>query len=96
MKDQIREDFHQKYPDDSERDINGRVKKLKVKDLLTGDKSIAESDNAEFVVEDAIEKIMINKPGLLRRGLEVKKVGVFKQGESTMINYHFLWKTQEK
>ena len=44
-----------------------------IKGYLTGDKDKYLSDRAEFKIEDEISKIMFNKPGLLRRGLNCEK-----------------------
>ena len=73
IENEIREELRGKFPEITEKEIDERVKNIKVKGYLTGDKDKYLSDRAEFAVEDAISKIMFNKPGLLRRGLNVKK-----------------------
>ena len=55
-------------------EINKKVREVKVRGYLTGDREKYVSDKAEFLVEDAICKIMFHKPGLLRRGLKTAKV----------------------
>ena len=71
---QIREDFTQKYSELSEKEINKKVREVNVRGYLTGDREKYVSDKAEFLVEDAICKIMFDKTGLLRRGLKTVKV----------------------
>ena len=74
VENEIREELSGKFPEINEKEIDERVKNIKVKGYLTGDKDKYLSDRAEFVVEDAINsKIMFNKPGLLRRGLNCEK-----------------------
>ena len=69
----IREDFKLEYSHLSENEIENKVREVKVKGYLTGDREKYFSDKAEFMVEEAIGKIMFNKPGLLRRGLKTDK-----------------------
>ena len=73
VENEIREELRGKFPEITEKEIDERVKNIKVKGYLTGDKDKYLSDKAEYAVEDAISKIMFNKPGLLRRGLNCKK-----------------------
>ena len=73
VENEIREELRGKFPEITEKEIDERVKNIKVKGYLTGDKDKYLSDRAEFAVEDAISKIMFNKPGLLRRGLNSEK-----------------------
>ena len=73
VENEIREELRGKFPEITEQEIDERVKNIKVKGYLTGDKDKYLSDKAEYAVEDAISKIMFNKPGLLRRGLNSKK-----------------------
>ena len=73
VQNEIREELKAKFPEITEKEIDERVRNIKVKGYLTGDKDKYLSDRAEFLVEDAISKIMFNKPGLLKRGLNCEK-----------------------
>ena len=74
IENQIREDFKLKYYKLSEQEIEEKVRGVKVKGYLSGDREKYLSDKAEFIVEEAIVgKIGFNKPGLLRRGLKTDK-----------------------
>ena len=73
VEDEIHEELRGKFSEITEKEIDERVRNIKVKGYLTGDKDKYLSDRAEFAVEDAISKIMFNKPGLLRRSLNSKK-----------------------
>ena len=73
IENQIREDFKIKFKDLSDNEIERKVREVKVKGYLTGDREKYLSDKAEYIVEEAISQIMFNKPGLLRRGLKAEK-----------------------
>ena len=81
LEDKIREELKRKFPKDAEEKIEQkvyakieeRIRNMNVKGYLSGDLDKYQSDKAEFMVEDAISKIMFNKPGLLRRGLKCEK-----------------------
>lgn len=70
----IENEIREKYSHLPEEEINKKIKEVNVKGYLTGDREKYVSDKAEFLVEDAICKIMFDKPGLLRRGLKTAKV----------------------
>ena len=73
IENQIREEFKIKFKDLSVNEIENKVREVKVKGYLTGDREKYLSDKAEYIVEEAISKIMFNKPGLLRRGLKAER-----------------------
>ena len=80
IENQIREDFNKKYGNLEKREIDRKVREVNVKGYLTGkggnlskDRDQYLSEKAEFLVEDAICKIMYDQPGLLRRGLKTEK-----------------------
>ena len=71
IENQIREDFKLTYYKLSEQEIEEKVRGVKVKGYLSGDREKYLSDKAEFIVEEAIVgKIGFNKPGLLREGVK--------------------------
>ena len=71
IEEKIREDLMRKS--EEEKKITERLKKINVKGYLSGDKDKYLSDKAEFLVVDEISKIMLGKPGLLKRGLQNDK-----------------------
>ena len=70
---QVKEEFMQKYPNSSKGEIGKKLRELNVKGFLTGDMEKYLGDKAEYLVEEPISQIMFNKPGLLRRGLNLEK-----------------------
>ena len=81
IEEKIREGLKKKFPLEAEEKIEKklhakieeRIRNMNVKGHLSGDLEKYQSDKAEYLVEDAISKIMFNKPGLLRRGLKCEK-----------------------
>ena len=68
---EISDEMSQKRLPDKE--IQERLREIRVKGYLTGDTEKYLSDKAEFPVEEAISKIMFCKPGLLKRGLKCEE-----------------------
>ena len=65
IENEIREELRGKFPEITEKEIDERVKNIKVKGYLTGDKDKYLSDKAEFAVEDAIREALRKKLDIL-------------------------------
>ena len=63
VENEIREELRGKFHEITEEEIDERVRNIRVKGYLTGDKDKYLSDKAEFAVEDAIREALRKKTG---------------------------------